>query len=319
MTMLVDFFCRFGFGMALGLLLTPARLVPPGFFRVNLLVVMGLATFAALLARGAVPGGVWILPAAAAVVAWMGTVLWLAHRIGAGLSGCGLAGGLLAVAVGLIATLGSGGSGAEVVGVGSPVWKVIGHLLSGAIVGLTVHAMLLGHWYLNAPGMRVDALRRMIDVALLAWLPQLICAVVAASGRFGADSLGAAPGGPLRHRRFAGRPPLAGRTHRPADPPVDEPQNARHPQHPEPLPVSSMWPAWRRSLANWRAAPRGVRLTVPRPRADAPITHGSPYADRIRMPDLFDAGPSCRHRDAHRARLPAVRHRPRGAGERLRR
>ena len=41
--------------------------------------------------------------------------------------------------------------------------------------------------------MRVDALRRMIDVALLAWLPQLICAVVAASGRFGADSLGAAP------------------------------------------------------------------------------------------------------------------------------
>ena len=193
MTMLVDFLCRFGFGMALGLLLTPARLVPPGFFRVNLLVVMGLATFAALLARGAVPGGVWILPAAAAVVAWMGTVLWLAHRIGAGLSACGLAGGLLAVAVGLIAMLVPAGGGAAGVGVGAPVWKVIGHLLSGAIVGLTVHAMLLGHWYLNAPGMRVDALRRMIDVALLAWLPQLICAVVAAGGRFGADSPGAAP------------------------------------------------------------------------------------------------------------------------------
>ena len=193
MTMLVDFLCRFGFGMALGLLLTPARLVPPGFFRVNLLVVMGLATFAALLARGALPGGVWILPAAAAVVAWMGTVLWLAHRIGAGLGACGLAGGLLAVAVGLIAMLVPAGGGAEFGGVGAPVWKVIGHLLSGAIVGLTVHAMLLGHWYLNAPGMRVDALRRMIDVALLAWLPQLIWAVVAAGGRFGADSPGAAP------------------------------------------------------------------------------------------------------------------------------
>jgi hypothetical protein len=29
--------------------------------------------------------------------------------------------------------------------------------------------MLLGHWYLNAPGMRVDVLRRMIDFALVAW------------------------------------------------------------------------------------------------------------------------------------------------------
>lgn len=179
MTMLVDFLCRFGFGMALGLLLTPARLVPPGFFRVNLLVVMGLATFAALLARGALPGGVWILPTAAAGVAWMGTVLWLAHRIGAGLGACGLAGGLLAVAVGLVATLGSGGSGAEFVGVGSPVWKVIGHLLSGAIVGLTVHAMLLGHWYLNAPGMSVAALVRMIDWALAAWGVQLVLSLAA--------------------------------------------------------------------------------------------------------------------------------------------
>jgi FtsH-binding integral membrane protein len=44
------------------------------------------------------------------------------------------------------------------------------------VVGLTVHAMLLGHWYLNAPGMRVDALRRMIDLALVAWALQLAAA-----------------------------------------------------------------------------------------------------------------------------------------------
>jgi hypothetical protein len=54
--------------------------------------------------------------------------------------------------------------------------------------------MLLGHWYLNAPGMRVDALRRMIDVALLAWLPQLLLAVVAAGGaRLLSDSSAVAP------------------------------------------------------------------------------------------------------------------------------
>ena len=135
MTMLVDFLCRFGFGMALGLVLTPSALVPPGFFRVNLLVVMGLGTFAALLAHGAVPGALWILPAAAAVVAWMGTVLWLAHRIRAGVGACGLAAALLAGAVAMAATVVPGG-GAEVAG--APLQTVTRHLLSGAIVGLPV-------------------------------------------------------------------------------------------------------------------------------------------------------------------------------------
>lgn len=176
MTMLVDFLCRFGFGVALGLVLTPASLVPPGFFRVNLLVVMGLGTFAALLAHGAIPGPFWLLPAAAAVVAWMGTVLWLAQRIRGGIVACGLACLLLAVGVALAATLVPDGAAAA----RGPFPAVISHLLSGAIVGLTVHAMLLGHWYLNAPGMRVDALRRMIDVALLAWLPQVVMAALAA-------------------------------------------------------------------------------------------------------------------------------------------
>lgn len=191
MTMLVDFLCRFGFGMALGLVLTPSALVPPGFFRVNLLVVMGLGTFAALLAHGAVPGPLWMLPAAAAVVAWMGTVLWLAHRIRAGVGACGLAAVLLAVAVAMAATVGPVG-GTEIAR--APLWTITRHLLSGAIVGLTVHAMLLGHWYLNAPGMRVDALRRMIDVALLAWLPQLLLAIVEVGGaRIVADPSAASP------------------------------------------------------------------------------------------------------------------------------
>jgi hypothetical protein len=59
-------------------------------------------------------------------------------------------------------------------------WHVGGALLSGLVTGLTVHAMLLGHWYLNAPGMRVDVLRRMIDVAFVAWGVQLVVAVAAA-------------------------------------------------------------------------------------------------------------------------------------------
>ena len=154
MRLLLDFLCRFAWGLSLALVLTPAALVPGGFFRVNLLVVMGLATFAALVARAAAPGWPGVVLAAAAVVAWMGSVAWLGEKRRAGLLLIGACAALLAGAVGLVA-----GDGRA----------VLGGLLSGAVSGLTVHAMLLGHWYLHAPGMRVVVLRRMIDLALVAW------------------------------------------------------------------------------------------------------------------------------------------------------
>ena len=56
MRLLLDFLCRFGWGMAVGLVLTPASIVPAGFFRVNLLVVMGLATGAAERAEALMEG-----------------------------------------------------------------------------------------------------------------------------------------------------------------------------------------------------------------------------------------------------------------------
>jgi hypothetical protein len=164
MRLLIDFLCRFGWGLSLALAVTPAALVPSGFFRVNLLVVLGLATFASLLERTAVPGAAWMLPAAAAVVAWLGSVAWLAERKAAGIAACGVCAVLMAVAT-----------------VAAQPRPTPLPLLSGLVVGLTVHAMLLGHWYLNAPGMRVDALRRMIDLALAAWAAQTAVALAAAA------------------------------------------------------------------------------------------------------------------------------------------
>ena len=169
MKLLLDFLCRFGWGMAVGLVLTPAAIVPAGFFRVNLLVVLGLATAAGLVARGVAGTSlVWMLAAAAAVVAWLGSVAWLGARRQAGLWFCGATALLLAAAAALVATTPGGelGTGAAVTAAGAA-------LLSGLVSGLAVHAMLLGHWYLNAPGMRVDALRRVIDFALAAWGLQL--------------------------------------------------------------------------------------------------------------------------------------------------
>lgn len=181
MSMLVDFLCRFGFGLCLGLVCTPARLVPSGFYRVNILVVMGLATFAALVARGAVPSAApWILAAVAAVTAWIGSVAWLSERRGAGLVACAVTGLGMGAATAAVAGF--------VPGVEPGPLTSVRHLLSGAVVGLAVHAMLLGHWYLNAPGMSVDALRRSIDVALVIWGVQLC---VTALTTFAGGGLGA--------------------------------------------------------------------------------------------------------------------------------
>ena len=195
MTLLVDFLCRFGWGLSLALVLTPAALVPGGFFRVNLLVILGLSTFAALLARTAVPGSLWLLPAVTAIAAWMGSIVWLAERRRAGLFFCGLCAALLAAATVWLSTASTAPAGAA-------AWPAMERLLSGLVVGLTVHAMLLGHWYLNAPGMRVDALRRLIDWALVAWGAQL---AVTAAAAFAAGTLvpGRAAGTAIDHATVA--------------------------------------------------------------------------------------------------------------------
>ena len=187
MRLLVDFLCRFGWGLSVALVLTPSSLVPAGFFRVNMLVVLGLATFAALLCGQAIPDHAWLLPAAAAVTAWMASIAWFAERTRPGIVLCVITAILLAAATAVVQVAADGTL--------TRGWAHVGvALLSGLVTGLTVHAMLLGHWYLNAPGMRVDVLRRMIDIALVAWAVQLVVATAAALPA-GALSAGAA-GGP---------------------------------------------------------------------------------------------------------------------------
>jgi hypothetical protein len=179
MRLLVDFLCRFGWGMAAALAMTSATLVPAGFFRVNLLVVLGLASVAAFLARAEVPGPSWIVAAAAAAVAWIGSIAWFGERVRGGMLCCRLAALLLAAATVLVQTRAGLAATGEA-------------LVSGLVVGLAVHAMLLGHWYLNAPGMSVDALRKMIDWALAAWALQLAASLAAVA--VGRDQLSLAGG-----------------------------------------------------------------------------------------------------------------------------
>ena len=47
-------------------------------------------------------------------------------------------------------------------------------IVSGLVLGLVFAAMLLGHWYLNAPGMELAPLRRLLVVAAVAVVVQMV-------------------------------------------------------------------------------------------------------------------------------------------------
>jgi hypothetical protein len=151
--------------------------------------VLGLATFAALLCGQALPAHAWLLPAAAAVTAWMASIAWFAERTRPGIVLCVITAILLAAATAVVQVAADGTL--------TRGWAHVGvALLSGLVTGLTVHAMLLGHWYLNAPGMRVDVLRRMIDIALVAWAVQLVVATAVAPRPWPSSRCGGLPGSP---------------------------------------------------------------------------------------------------------------------------
>lgn len=173
MTLLVSFAGRFAAGLCAGLVLTPPSLVPPGFYRVNMLVVMGLCTLAALAAGGIAPAGVIGLFTAAAVGGWLASIAWGAGRSGGGMRLVAVTGSAAAAATVWLALADAGSGFPDGAATGLAV------LLSGLLVGLVVHAMLLGHWYLNAPGMRVDVLAGMIRWALVACVPVAAVAALA--------------------------------------------------------------------------------------------------------------------------------------------
>lgn len=157
---LVQFLFRLGFGIALSLGITPSKLVSSGFYRVHLWVLMGLHTLAALasFSNQGVPnqGIVAGLAAALAVCCYVGAVAWLYDRASVGMLVIQL------VAAGSLA-------GAALATQWNPATSTFGLVLAaldlaagGLLIGTTISAMFLGHWYLNTPSMDLIPLKRLI-------------------------------------------------------------------------------------------------------------------------------------------------------------
>ncbi len=161
---LVQFVFRLTYGVALAMLLTPCRLVNSGFFRVHMWVLMGFNTFASLAVASqrakmnavGLPAN-WLLGAAIAmaVLCYLGAALWLYESKKLGTTTL-LAVGISALAASFWTILWKATSPAA-----KALWAA-DVVSSGLLMGATLTAMLLGHWYLNSPGMQLKPLKRLV-------------------------------------------------------------------------------------------------------------------------------------------------------------
>jgi hypothetical protein len=172
MPMLADFAVRLALGLAVLLLLVPWRVVPPAFFRTQGVVMLGLLVLAALaLSQEQARGWPVTASAVGAALAFAVSVAW---GLGLPYVAAPLTAVLAAVAGGVLVAAPPGAGGAL------DVLNAAGRLTSGCLMGATLTAMLLGHYYLTAPAMSIAPLRRAVQcmawalgaralVAVLAW------------------------------------------------------------------------------------------------------------------------------------------------------
>lgn len=155
MATLVQFLFRLSFGLACGMALTSPKLVSSGYFRNHLYVLLGLAVLGTVVAWRS--GGEFSIgpPLAAAIVSYAGAVAWLYEKPRAGIAALAIVSGLALWGAWAANHTSSGELSDWVVDLLDP-------LSSGLVLGWTIAAMFLGHWYLNAPGMALAPLRKLV-------------------------------------------------------------------------------------------------------------------------------------------------------------
>ena len=163
LVLLIQFVFRVTFGVAFAMAVTPSRHVSSGFYRVHLWVLMGLNTLASLVVftkpeslASSRPQQILLLSLAIglALLSYAGAVLWLYEQKKAGnlvLNLIALAG---FAAAALATPLTKSGMGTTL--------DFLDLISSGLLLGTTLAAMFLGHWYLNTPTMELSPLKRLV-------------------------------------------------------------------------------------------------------------------------------------------------------------
>ena len=177
---LIQFVFRLSLGLAVTMALTSPREVNSGFFRGHLWVFLGLATFGSLVAYSwqqifEQPGAVLGLSLAATVLSYVGSVIWLYEKPKAGV--------VLLIVLSLVTLLLLlyTHPSKQAASLSQWLWVVLDIVTSSLLLGSTFVAMLLGHWYLNSPTMKLDPLRRLLVVMAVA----VVCRALLSGAGFG--------------------------------------------------------------------------------------------------------------------------------------
>ena len=182
MLVLTQFVLRLAFGLSLAMALTSPRKVTSGFFRNHAYVLLGLNVLALLAAFADQKQlSIWS-PLAGVVLSYACAVTWLYEKAKPGrallilIAVAALAGACIAQqlpepptgqAIMSESTAVRPVAAAASEAVTCTIWKV-NIFTSGLLLGSTIAAMFLGHWYLNSPTMEIAPLRKLLVLMMIA-------------------------------------------------------------------------------------------------------------------------------------------------------
>jgi hypothetical protein len=176
--MLATFSLRLACGLIACLLLLSPRQVNPRYFRTQFLVSLSLTMLAALV-WGPHMGttGAWIALSAALIGSLLGALSWSLQ---------GAPGGRMIVLLTAAALLAAVVQGPEIAATfadeevrPAAAWRFANDVSSAAVLGTALAAMLLGHFYLIAPGMSLTPLMRLLTMFFAAVLARVLVASTA--------------------------------------------------------------------------------------------------------------------------------------------
>jgi len=162
LSLLIQFAYRLTFGMALAMACTSPRYVTGGYYRNHLYVLLGLNVLATMVALWNPQQYALWPPITAAILSYVGSVFWLYEKAGPG---------ILALLLIAMVTLFGAWQAHPAPPEGDTLAQAYACLdpaTAGLLLGSTMAAMLLGHWYLNSPGMQLVPLRRLVILMTVA-------------------------------------------------------------------------------------------------------------------------------------------------------
>jgi hypothetical protein len=155
-SILIQFIFRLSFGLALGMALTNPRQVTSGYYRNHLYVLLGLNVLATMVAISAPSEFSLAPPLAAAILSYVGSLAWLFEKPRVGIA--------ILAAIAALTLWGAWDATAWPASADTPqsILAVLDPPTSGLVLGITIAAMFLGHWYLNSPTMALEPLQRLV-------------------------------------------------------------------------------------------------------------------------------------------------------------